>query len=59
MDIDNFESLMLKGLLSALVIFMGFIVYDLAKKSRAGSLEHLYCLVPCAWGSWVLLSRRF
>ena len=36
MDIDNFESLMLKGLLSGLVIFMGFIVYDLAKKSRAG-----------------------
>ncbi|MGI9273609.1 MAG: DUF2788 domain-containing protein [Endozoicomonas sp.] len=36
MDIDNFESLMLKSLLSALVIFMGFIVYDLAKKSRAG-----------------------
>ncbi|KEQ19594.1 DUF2788 domain-containing protein [Endozoicomonas numazuensis] len=36
MDIDNFESLMMKVLLTALVLFMGFIVYDLAKKSKAG-----------------------
>ncbi|WP_422132847.1 DUF2788 domain-containing protein [Endozoicomonas sp. ALD040] len=36
MDIDSFESLMMKALLTALVLFMGFIVYDLAKKSKAG-----------------------
>ncbi|MGI9279597.1 MAG: DUF2788 domain-containing protein [Endozoicomonas sp.] len=36
MDIDNFESLMMKVLLTGLVLFMGFIVYDLAKKSKAG-----------------------
>ena len=36
MDIDLFESLMLKLLLTALVAFMGFIVWDLAKKSDAG-----------------------
>lgn len=36
MDIDDFESLMLKTLLTGLILFMGFIVYDLAKKSKAG-----------------------
>ncbi|WP_252178900.1 DUF2788 domain-containing protein [Endozoicomonas sp. 4G] len=36
MDIDNFEGLMMKVLLTGLVLFMGFIVYDLAKKSKAG-----------------------
>ncbi|MCW7551422.1 DUF2788 domain-containing protein [Endozoicomonas gorgoniicola] len=36
MDIETFESLMLKTLLTGLILFMGFIVYDLAKKSRAG-----------------------
>ena len=36
MDIENFESLMLKTLLTGLILFMGFIVYDLSKKSKAG-----------------------
>lgn len=36
MDIDQFESLMLKVLLLGLMLFMGFIVLDLAKKSEAG-----------------------
>lgn len=36
MDIEDFESLMLKTLLTGLVLFMGFIVYDLSKKSKAG-----------------------
>ena len=38
MDIDALETLILQLLVSALVLFMGFIVYDLAKKSRAGKL---------------------
>ena len=36
MDIDYFESLMLKILLSGLVLLMAYIVFDLAKKSKAG-----------------------
>ena len=36
MDIDQFEDLMLKVLLSGLILLMGYIVYDLAKKSKAG-----------------------
>ncbi len=38
MDIEAIEYLTLQVLVSALVIFMGFIVYDLAKKSKAGKL---------------------
>ncbi len=38
MDIELFESVMLQGLVGGLVLFMGFIVYDLAKKSQAGKL---------------------
>jgi hypothetical protein len=38
MDIDPrvFEHLMMIGLISLLVAFMTFIIWDLAKKSRAG-----------------------
>ncbi|WP_257265988.1 DUF2788 domain-containing protein [Endozoicomonas sp. ONNA2] len=43
MDVAEFETLMLQVLISGLVLFMAFIVYDLAKKSNAGK-----------WGSFVL-----
>ena len=43
MDIAAFETLMLKLLVGGLVLFMAFIVYDLAKKSNAGK-----------WGTFVL-----
>ena len=36
MDPAVFEELMMTGLVSILIIFMGFIVWDLAKKSKAG-----------------------
>ena len=36
MNIEQFESLSLSILITALVLFMGFIIYDLAKKSNAG-----------------------
>ena len=36
MNIELFESLSLSILTTALILFMGFIVYDLAKKSKAG-----------------------
>ncbi|USE35387.1 DUF2788 domain-containing protein [Endozoicomonas sp. SCSIO W0465] len=43
MDIAELETLMLQVLISGLVLFMAFIVYDLAKKSNAGR-----------WGTFVL-----
>ena len=36
MDPAVFEEWMMTGLVSILIIFMGFIVWDLAKKSNAG-----------------------
>ncbi len=36
MDPAVFEEWMMTGLVSILIIFMGFIVWDLAKKSKAG-----------------------
>ncbi|MGB0361194.1 MAG: DUF2788 domain-containing protein, partial [Endozoicomonas sp.] len=43
MDVAKFETLMLQILVGGLVLFMAFIVYDLAKKSNAGK-----------WGTFVL-----
>ncbi|WP_263322310.1 DUF2788 domain-containing protein [Endozoicomonas sp. Mp262] len=48
MDIDTLEMLLLQCLVSGLVLFMGFIVYDLAKKSKAGK-----------WGTLVLFGALF
>lgn len=36
MEPEVFEKWMMTGLVSILIIFMGFIVWDLAKKSKAG-----------------------
>ncbi len=36
MDIAEFEDLMLTLLIPALILFMGFIVWDLSRKSKAG-----------------------
>ena len=36
MSIETFETLSLAVLITGLIAFMGFIVYDLAKKSKAG-----------------------
>ncbi|WP_122560288.1 DUF2788 domain-containing protein, partial [Pseudomonas viridiflava] len=36
MDPALFEEWMVTGLVTILIIFMGFIVWDLAKKSKAG-----------------------
>lgn len=43
MEIAEFETLMMQVLITGLVLFMAFIVYDLAKKSKAGK-----------WGTLVL-----
>ena len=38
---ERFEDYMMYGLISALIIFMAFIVWDIAKKSNAGRLGTL------------------
>ncbi|WPC04501.1 DUF2788 domain-containing protein [Pseudomonas sp. MBLB4123] len=38
METEQFESLMMYVLVSGLMIFMAFIIWDLAKKSKAGRL---------------------
>lgn len=43
MEVAEFETLMMPVLVGGLVLFMAFIVYDLAKKSNAGK-----------WGTFVL-----
>ena len=37
MDYEQFEALAMPAMIFGLVAFMGFIVWDLAKKSKAGS----------------------
>ena len=41
MDIEVFESLSFSILTTSLILFMGFIVYDLGKKSNAGKFGSL------------------
>lgn len=36
MSVEQFESISLTVLISALVLYMGYIVWDLAKRSNAG-----------------------
>lgn len=48
MDIETFEALIFPILITGLIGFMGFIIYDLAKQSRAGK-----------WGTLVLFGALF
>lgn len=41
MEIEQFEALMMQILIGGLVLFMAFIVYDLAKQSKAGKFGTL------------------
>ncbi len=41
MDPELFEEWMMTGLVTVLILFMAFIVWDLAKKSKAGKFGTL------------------
>ena len=41
MDPELFEEWMMTGLVTVLILFMAFIVWDLAKKSKAGKFRTL------------------
>ncbi|PJE80397.1 hypothetical protein CI610_00629 [invertebrate metagenome] len=50
MGIEQFEEIALRVGIGALVFFMGFIVYDLARKSRAGRLGSAVLFVALCLG---------
>jgi hypothetical protein len=50
MDPELFEELMMTGLIGALVLFMAFIVWDLAKKSKAGRFGTLILFLALGLG---------
>jgi len=50
MDPAVFEEWMMTGLVSILIIFMGFIVWDLAKKSKAGRFGTLILFLVLGLG---------
>ena len=45
MNVEQFEQIALQVGISGLILFMGFIVYDLARKSKAGKLGALVLFV--------------
>jgi hypothetical protein len=47
---ETFESLMLYGLVGALVLFMAFIVWDLSRKARAGRFGTLVLFLALGLG---------
>ncbi len=58
MDPAVFEEWMMTGLVSILIIFMGFIVWDLAKKSKAGRFGSfiLFFVLGLGVGAFVINS---
>jgi len=54
MEPELFEEWMMTILVIVLIGFMGFIVWDLAKKSKAGRFGRSFCLACWGWGCWRL-----
>lgn len=52
-----FEEWMMTGLVTILIIFMGFIVWDLAKKSKAGRFGSFILFLCWAW-AWQRSSSK-
>ncbi|WP_372873724.1 DUF2788 domain-containing protein [Pseudomonas sp.] len=50
MDPQVFEELMMTVLVGGLVLFMGFIVWDLAKKSKAGRFGSMILFLALGLG---------
>ncbi|MFO1826715.1 DUF2788 domain-containing protein [Pseudomonas aeruginosa] len=50
MDPELFEEWMMTGLVTVLILFMAFIVWDLAKKSKAGKFGTLILFFALSLG---------
>ena len=59
MDPAVFEEWMMIVLVTVLIGFMGFIVWDLAKKSKAGRFGTLILFFVRAWVCWPSSSRAW
>lgn len=57
MTVEQFEQISLLVLVTGLIGFMGFIVYDLAKKSQAGRFGTLILFGALGAGSLVFLIK--
>ncbi|HBO3973072.1 TPA: DUF2788 domain-containing protein [Pseudomonas aeruginosa] len=51
MDPELFEEWMMTGLVTVLILFMAFIVWDLAKKSKAGKFGTLILFFALGLGA--------
>ncbi|CDF82176.1 DUF2788 domain-containing protein [Pseudomonas sp. QL9] len=56
---ESFEDWMMYGLVSALILFMAFIVWDLAKKSKAGRMGTLVLFFALGLGVFGFLVKSF
>ena len=58
MDPELFEEWMMTGLVTVLILFMAFIVWDLAKKSKAGKFGTLILFFALGLGGHVTPAPR-
>ncbi|MGX5218075.1 MULTISPECIES: DUF2788 domain-containing protein [Pseudomonas] len=59
MDTEVFEDLMTTVLVSALILFMAFIVWDLAKKSKAGRFGSMILFLALGLGVLGFVIKTF
>lgn len=59
MDPELFEEWMMTGLVTVLILFMAFIVWDLAKKSKAGKFGTLILFFALGLGVLGFTSRAW
>ncbi|MCY1421979.1 hypothetical protein D3C76_853860 [compost metagenome] len=56
---ESFEDWMMYGLVTGLILFMGFIVWDLAKKSKAGRMGTMVLFFALGLGVLGFLIKSF
>ncbi|MCP8464055.1 DUF2788 domain-containing protein [Pseudomonas sp. ZM23] len=56
---ESFEDWMMYGLVTALILFMAFIVWDLAKKSKAGRMGTMVLFFALGLGVLGFLIKSF
>ncbi|WP_339490190.1 DUF2788 domain-containing protein [Pseudomonas sp. EL_65y_Pfl2_R95] len=59
MDTEYFEDLMTTVLVSVLILFMAFIVWDLAKKSKAGRFGSMILFLALGLGVLGFIIKTF
>lgn len=57
MEIEALEEIMLNVLVSGLILFMGYIVWDLAKKSKAGGFGTTILFIGLGLGVFAFIVK--